>query len=203
MADLPEDSSDRLPPLTDYAVDYFGPFTIKEGRKEIKRYRVLFTCLASTAVHLETSSTLAIGALINSLSRFIYWSGPMRRLRSDQGATFVGAKHELKSAVAELHNERIRRELLQENCDWITFIVNVPSSSHMGGVWEHLRRVQQLANEFLTRWRKENLLSLQQLRETYVWMTSSLSKTIMPPVIGGNLHALSQLTKALMVVSVR
>ena len=65
MADLPEDCSDPLPPLTDYAVDYFGPFTIKEGRKEIKRYRVLFTCLASTAVHLETSTTLATGALIN------------------------------------------------------------------------------------------------------------------------------------------
>ena len=48
----------------------------------------------------------------------------------------VPAKHELKTAVAELHNERIRRELLQEKCDWITFIVNVPSSSYMGGVWE-------------------------------------------------------------------
>ena len=136
MADLLEDCSDPLPPLTDYAVDYFGPFTIKEGRKEIKRYRVLFTCFASTAVHLETSTTLATGALINSLSRFICRSGPMRRLRSDKGATFVAAKHELKTAVAELHNERIRRELLQENCDWITFIVNVPSSSYVGGVWE-------------------------------------------------------------------
>lgn len=150
MADLPEDSSDRLPRLTDYAVDYFGPFTIKEGRKEIKRYRVLFTCLASTAVHLETSTTLATGALINSLSRFICRSGPMRRLRSDQGATFVGAKHGLKSAVAELHNERIRRELLQENCDWITFIVNVPCSSYMGGVWElQIRSVRSVLSLLL------------------------------------------------------
>ena len=60
----------------------------------------------------------------------------MRRLRSDQGATFVAAKHELKIAVAELHNERIRSELLQENCDWITFIVNVPSSSYRSGLLE-------------------------------------------------------------------
>lgn len=41
---------------------------------------------------------------------------------------------------------------------------------------KRLRRVQQLANEFWTRWRKEYLLSLQQLRETYVWMTSVIIK---------------------------
>ena len=54
MADLPSDRTDPAPPFAYSAVDYFGPFIIKEGRKELKRYGVLFTCVASRAVHLET-----------------------------------------------------------------------------------------------------------------------------------------------------
>ena len=62
-------------------------------------------------------------------------------LRSDQGTNFVGAKHELKVALAELEHERIKAELRQENCNWFTFAMNVPSSSYMGGVWE--RQIRQ------------------------------------------------------------
>ena len=64
--------------------------------------------------------------------------GPIHQLRSDQGTNVVGAKHELKAALAELDHEHIKAELLQENCDWFTLAMNVPSSSHMGGVWERL-----------------------------------------------------------------
>ena len=38
MADLPEDRTGPNPPFTYSAVDYFGSFYIKEGRKEVKRY---------------------------------------------------------------------------------------------------------------------------------------------------------------------
>lgn len=64
MADLPEDRLEPTPPFTFCAIDYFGPFVIKEGRKEMKRYGVLFTCLASRAVHLETSISLETDAFI-------------------------------------------------------------------------------------------------------------------------------------------
>ena len=43
MANLPEDRLEPAPPFTHCGVDYFGPFVIKEGRKELKRYGVLFT----------------------------------------------------------------------------------------------------------------------------------------------------------------
>ena len=36
MADLPEDRMEAVPPFTYCEVDLFGPFTIKEGRKELK-----------------------------------------------------------------------------------------------------------------------------------------------------------------------
>ncbi|KAK3752633.1 hypothetical protein QZH41_000497 [Actinostola sp. cb2023] len=42
MSDLPEDRLEPAPPFTNCAVDYFGPWIIKNGRKEVKRYSVLF-----------------------------------------------------------------------------------------------------------------------------------------------------------------
>ena len=58
MVELPEDRLELAQPFTNCAVDYFGLFIIKEGRKELKRYGVVFTCMASRAVHLEVADTL-------------------------------------------------------------------------------------------------------------------------------------------------
>ena len=60
----------------------------------------------------------------------------MRKLRSDRGTNFVGADNELRKAVEEMDDERIRQYLLKKGCDFITFEMNVPSARHMGGVWE-------------------------------------------------------------------
>ncbi|KAJ8041407.1 hypothetical protein HOLleu_12215 [Holothuria leucospilota] len=54
MADLPEDRVEPSPPFTFCGMDCFGPFTAEQGSKEYKRYGLLFTCLCSRAVHIET-----------------------------------------------------------------------------------------------------------------------------------------------------
>ena len=136
MADLQLDQSEPAPPFTFSAVDYFGPWLMKEGRREVKRYGVLFTCMASRAVHLESANSLDTSSFINALRCFICRRGPVRQLQSDQGSNFVGAKRELKEAVAEFDDSQIKEELLKNNCDWMTFKMNVPSASHMGGIWE-------------------------------------------------------------------
>ena len=136
MADLPEDRTEPAPPFTYCAVDYFGPFLIKEGRRELKRYGVLFTCMASHAGHVETANTLETDSFINTLRRFLAERGPVRQMRSDRGTNFVGAKRELGEALREIDQSRVRDFLLKENCDWVEFKLNVPHASHMGGVWE-------------------------------------------------------------------
>lgn len=85
MSDLPEDRLKPAPPFTYCAVDYCGPWYMKEGRKEVKKYVALFTCRASRAVHLEDSFLIA-------LHRFICRRGPVCQLRSDQGTNFIRAK---------------------------------------------------------------------------------------------------------------
>lgn len=133
MADLPKDRVTSAPPFTYTGVDYFGPYVIKEGRKELKRYGCLFTCLASRAVHIETANSLESDSFIQALRRFIAYRGPVREIRSDNGSNFVGATNELQQAINEMDNDQIRSRLRQEGTEWI---FNPPSASHMGGIWE-------------------------------------------------------------------
>ena len=150
LADLPEDRTEPAPPFTYSAVDYFGPFVIKEDRKEIKRYGVLFTCMSSRAVHLETANTLETDSFINALRRFQAERGPIRQLRSDRGTNFVGAQRELQEALVEMDEDKVRSTLLEDNCDWFSFKTNPPYASHMGGSWERqIRTVRSVLTPLL------------------------------------------------------
>ncbi|KAK3743468.1 hypothetical protein QZH41_003291 [Actinostola sp. cb2023] len=150
MADLPKDRLESAPPFTSCGVDYFGPFLVKVGRKEVKRYGVLFTCMASRAIHLEIANSLDTDSPINAYRRFVSRRGPIRQLRSDQGTNFVGARRQLKEALAEMDQDSVKTELLKDNCDWIEFKMNVPSASHMGGAWERqIRTVRNVLSSLL------------------------------------------------------
>ena len=106
LADLPQDRVEPAAPFTYSAVDYFGPFFVKEGRKEVKRYGVIFTCMASRAIHIETANSLETDAFINALRHFQAERGPVRQLRSDCGTNFIGAHRELKEGLEEM-NENV------------------------------------------------------------------------------------------------
>ena len=108
MADLPEDRVQSAPPFSYCAVDYFGPWYIKEGRRQLKRYGVLFTCLASRAVHLEEKNSLTTDSFMNAHRRFVGRRGPVRQIRSEQGTNFVGARNELQQAHFEIDHEKLR-----------------------------------------------------------------------------------------------
>ena len=71
MADLPNDRTIDEPPFTNCGVDMFGPFLIKEGKKELKTYGTLFTCLSSRAVHIECTCSLETDSFIQALCRFV------------------------------------------------------------------------------------------------------------------------------------
>ena len=140
LSDLPEERVAQAAPFHYTGMDVFGPFFVKEGRKSLKRYGLIFTCLASRAVHLETLNTMETDSFISALRRFINRRGKVRQLRSDQGTNFVGARNELADALQELNRDRVKHFLLTKECDWMDFNFNVPAASHMGGSWERLIR---------------------------------------------------------------
>ncbi|GAA53477.1 hypothetical protein CLF_110326, partial [Clonorchis sinensis] len=117
--------------------DYFGPLTVKNGRKTEKRYGCLFTCLQMRAVHLEMAYSLSSDAFIKALMRFIARRGSPEKIISDNGSNFVGAETELKRAIEQISHPLISNELLQYNVEWQ---FTPPLSSHRGGVWERLIR---------------------------------------------------------------
>ncbi|XP_028261477.1 uncharacterized protein LOC114435739 [Parambassis ranga] len=143
MADLPSERMEATPPFTYCGMDCFGPFYIKDGRKELKHYGLLFTCLCSRAVHIEVLDDMTSDGFINALRAFIALRGHVRQLRSDQGTNFVGARREFLDTVKEMNQECLK----QLGCE---FIFNTPSASHMGGIWErHIRTIRSVLASIL------------------------------------------------------
>jgi hypothetical protein len=145
MANLPSCRIDAsLPPFSYVAVDYFGPFLVKDGRKELKRYGVVSTCMVSRAVHLEVAKSLETNMFINAMRRFVARRGNIVELWSDNGTNFVGAHNELKRALQEMNQNSLEVWSANHGFQWH---FNPPSASHMGGVWERvIRSVRNVFN---------------------------------------------------------
>lgn len=72
---------------------------------------------------------LTTDTFINALHTFIAIRGHVRQLRCDRGTNFVGAHREFMNAMKVLDQEQLK----EHGCE---FVMNFPSVSHMGGVWE-------------------------------------------------------------------
>lgn len=143
MANLPRERMATTPSFRYCGMDCFGPFYVKEGRKELKRYGLLLTCMCSRAVHVEILDDLSTDAFINALRAFIAIRGPVRQLRSDQGTNFVGARREFADTLKEINQEHLK----EFGCE---FIMNTPSASHMGGIWERqIRTIRSVLTSIL------------------------------------------------------
>ncbi|XP_023248184.1 uncharacterized protein LOC111643990 [Copidosoma floridanum] len=124
-------------PFTHCGVEYFGPILVKIGRSRVKRWGVLFTCLATRAVHLEIACSLATSSMIMALQRMAARRGCPAVIYSDNGTNFRGACTELQTEVARLDRQRQKEYALKNGIRWV---FNPPEAPHMGGSWERLVR---------------------------------------------------------------
>ena len=144
MADLPVDRVSDTAPFTYTGCDVFGPYLVKDRRSEVKRYGVIFTCLASRAVHIEMLDDLSSDSFINSLRCFISLRGNVRQLRCDNGTNFVGACNQLRNSCKQMTGDpKVKEFCLSHQCE---FTFNPPYSSHFGGAWE--RMIRSIRNVF-------------------------------------------------------
>ena len=117
-------------------MDYFGPIEVKQGRSMIKRYGVVFTCLAIRAVHIEKADNLDTDSCINAIRRFQARRGQVKQIVSlclIMARTYVGAEKELRKHIDKWNQSRIHESMLQRNMEWV---FNPPPASHFGGIWE-------------------------------------------------------------------
>ena len=101
----------------------------------MKRYGALFTCMASRAVHTEVVTTVETDSFMHH-SRMIARRGNIRTIRNDNGGNFIGADIELKRCFQEMDHKKIEHFLQDNGTDWLIWNKNIPTASHMGGVWE-------------------------------------------------------------------
>ena len=71
MADLPSSRAQPSPPFTHTGMDVFGPFMVQDYRKQLKRYGLIFTCMACRAVHLEVLDDLTTDCFINGMRNWL------------------------------------------------------------------------------------------------------------------------------------
>lgn len=143
MADLP---AARLHhnrrPFTYTGVDFFGPMEVTVGRKRLKRYGVMFTCLTVRAIHLEISESLSTDSTIMALRRMIARRGTPSVIYSDNGTNLRGADNELKRSLLELDESKLREDGTVKGIEW-RFIP--PGAPEKGGAWERMIRTVKTA----------------------------------------------------------
>uniref|UniRef100_A0A023F0J1 Putative bel12 ag transposon polyprotein n=1 Tax=Triatoma infestans TaxID=30076 RepID=A0A023F0J1_TRIIF len=154
MGPLPPERVTEGKPFTSTGVDYAGPILIKQSMKRnsstVKAYICLFICLSTKAVHIEAVSDLSTLAFIAALNRFLARRGPVKKIYSDNGTTFIGASNKFLELRKLFKSVELKNELsyfLTENEISWQFIP--PYSPNFGGLWEagikstkyHLRRV--------------------------------------------------------------
>jgi len=147
MADLPESRvSPDKPPFSSVGVDYFRPFQVRRGRSLLKRYGVIFTCLAIRAVHIEIAHSLDTDSFLLALRRFIARRGQVSEIRSDV-SNFTSGERELRDARLGWNQEKIHNFLMQKNIKWS---FGLPYGSHFGGIWEScIRTVRKILQSLL------------------------------------------------------
>jgi hypothetical protein len=122
-------------PFDQTAVDFAGPFITIQGRgkKRLKRWLCVFTCLSVRAVHLEMAWGLDTDTFFNAFTRFTSRRGVPKEVVSDCGTNFVGAVNELKELYNQLDKEKIQHATADKGVKWL---FNPPAGPHFGGAHE-------------------------------------------------------------------
>ncbi|CAD5234345.1 unnamed protein product [Bursaphelenchus xylophilus] len=91
---LPKERVEIQPPFRNAALDMFGPLKVFAGRKCVKRYVIIFTCMTVRAIHLEVANSQSGEDFLLAFRRFKAIRGVPKFIQSDNGRNFIKA-HDL------------------------------------------------------------------------------------------------------------
>ena len=133
-------------PFDHTMIDYLGPFKVKLGRKEFKRWIFLATCLATRACHLEVVESLETDAFLQAFFRFCDRRCRPSHCFSDNASTMVGAQKVLADGIRRWNQNQISNALAQQGIRW-TF--SPALSPHHNGAVERLVKETKKSLYFL------------------------------------------------------
>ncbi|XP_068234252.1 uncharacterized protein [Palaemon carinicauda] len=163
MADLPADRLEPSPPFSNVGIDFFGRYYIKEGRKELKRYGVIFTCLVTS--HMGGCWERQIGTVRKVLSALVKEFG--ERLNDESLRTLLCEVESIVNSrpLTTVSDSVDDLEPLTPNHLLIpkSYVIPPPGLFQKDDVYmrRRWRCVQYLTNLFWSRFRKEYLRTLQ------------------------------------------
>nr|XP_043874409.1 uncharacterized protein LOC122764147 isoform X1 [Solea senegalensis] len=150
MADLPLERTGPASPFEFTTMDLFGPYEVKDEVKKRARLRVwgiVFCCMASRAIHTEVVSDMSSEGFLLAYQRFTSLRGHPRKLWSDPGTNFVGAR----PALEKLHKflDRLNRSELEDTAakhgtEW-SWKIHPADSPHRNGAAEAAVKVVKRA----------------------------------------------------------
>ena len=103
---------------------YFGPVQAKTSSKTrrdqeiLKNYGLIFTCLNTSAIHIELSGDLSTNSFNLSSRRFLARRGHVHIMKSDNGTNFVGEVKEINDAIKNLKHGKTITYLNRHQIKW-------------------------------------------------------------------------------------
>ena len=88
------------PTFYEISLDEFGPYEIRETvnkRKRKKVWGIIFTCLASRAIHIDVTEDYGAESVIETVRKFTSLRGTPAKIHSDKGSQLMNAADELKA----------------------------------------------------------------------------------------------------------
>ncbi|XP_025757833.1 uncharacterized protein LOC112843426 [Oreochromis niloticus] len=150
MSDLPPVRTTPAAPFEYTTLDLFGPYFVRDSvRRRVKKkvWGMVFSCMASRAVHADIVEDLSTEGFLKAYQRFTALRGHPKKLWSDQGTNFVGAKPALKELydfLGSIDKEEIQRRAAVVGSDWM-WEFSPADSPHRNGVAEAAVRVLKRA----------------------------------------------------------
>ena len=147
-------------------MDLFGPLIIKDDcikkgpRTRKKVYGVIYTCLATRAVHLDIAINYDTEAVLHTLRRLLALRGDTRLIISDPGSQLVAASKELTRWRNGWSLDQLERFGAKRGLEW-RFIM--ADSQHQNGPAESLVKMVKGVKKSMMHVIGETVLSLNEM----------------------------------------
>ena len=121
MGTVPLERVTPGPPFNHTMIDLFGPYIVRgevQKRTSGKVYGILFTDLASRAVHIEPAFAYDSESFLLALQRFTNIRGWPEVIFSDPGSQLIGAEKELVIMWKEMQKDTIYKISTDNGTEW-------------------------------------------------------------------------------------